>query len=177
MTSEGLLTEGLRGLNSCSPQEAEADFRKCCGSSEWARRMAQLRPFATVEHLLDSASRVWEQLSESDWLEAFRHHPKIGERKAVASQASESSEWARREQAGTEGANAKLFDELSRANRKYEERFGFIFIVCATGKSAEEMLALLEQRLHNSPAVEIRIAAEEQSKITRLRLEKLLRGE
>lgn len=139
--------------------------------------MAQLRPFATVEHLLDSAGHVWEQLSESDWLEAFRHHPKIGEKKAVAPQASESGEWARREQAGTQGTDTKTLDELKRANRKYEDHFGFIFIACATGKSAEEMLALLGQRLHNSPAVEIRIAAAEQSKITRLRLEKLLRGE
>ncbi len=139
--------------------------------------MVQLRPFVAIGHLLDSASRIWEQLSESDWLEAFCHHPKIGEKKAAAPQASESREWARREQAGTQGADAKILDELYRANTKYEDRFGFIFIVCATGKTAEEMLALLEQRLHNSRAVEIRIAAEEQSKITRLRLEKLLRGE
>jgi OHCU decarboxylase len=139
--------------------------------------MAQLRPFSTVEQLLDSAGRVWEQLDETDWLEAFRQHPKIGEEKAAATHASQSSEWAREEQAGTQGAVAKIVEALSDANRKYEDRFGFIFIVCATGKSAAEMLALLEQRLHNSPAAEIRIAAEEQSKITRLRLEKLLRGE
>lgn len=177
MNHEKLLTDGLGRLNSSSLQEAEAEFRKCCGSSEWARRMAQLRPFRTVEQLLDSAGRVWEQLDERDWLEAFRRHPKIGEKKAAATQVPQSSAWAGEEQAGTQRAAAKILDALSHANRKYENRFGFIFIVCATGKSAAEMLALLEQRLHNSPAAEIRIAAEEQSKITRLRLEKLLRGE
>jgi len=171
------LTRGLDRLNSLSREEAEAGFLKCCGSAKWAQRMAQLRPFQTAEQLHDSAGRVWWGLQQEDWVEAFRQHPKIGEKKAAVAQTPRTSQWAREEQSGTRNARPELLDALAQANRKYQERFGCIFIVCATGKSAEEMLALLEQRLHNAPAAEIRIAAEEQSKITRLRLEKLLRGE
>ena len=171
------MTRGLDRLNSLSRKEAEAGFLKCCGSAKWAQRMAQLRPFQTAEQLHDSAGRVWWGLQQEDWLEAFRQHSKIGEKKAAVAQTPRTSEWAREEQSGTRNARPELLDALAQANRKYQERFGYIFIVCATGKSAEEMLALLEQRLHNSPAAEIRIAAEEQSKITWLRLEKLLRGE
>jgi OHCU decarboxylase len=171
------LTRGLDRLNSLSREEAEAGFLKCCGSAEWAQRMAQLRPFQTPEQLHDSAGRVWWGLQQEDWLEAFRQHSKIGEKKAAGAQTARTSQWAREEQSGTRNARLELLDALAQANRKYQERFGYIFIVCATGKSAEEMLALLEQRLHNAPAAEILIAAEEQSKITRLRLEKLLRGE
>jgi OHCU decarboxylase len=171
------LTRGLDRLNSLSREEAEAGFLKCCGSAEWAQRMAQLRPFQTPVQLYDSAGRVWCGLQQEDWLEAFRQHSKIGEKKAAVAQTPRTSKWAREEQSGTRNARPELLDALAQANRKYQERFGYIFIVCATGKSAEEMLALLEQRLHNAPAAEILIAAEEQSKITRLRLEKLLRGE
>jgi len=176
------LTRGLDRLNSLSREEAETGLLKCCGSVKWAQRMAQLRPFQTAEELHDSASRVWWELQQEDWLEAFRQHPqigekKIGEKKAAVAKAPQTSKWAGDEQSGTRNARPELLDALAQANRKYQERFGYIFIVCATGKSAEEMLALLEQRLHNAPAAEIRIAAEEQSKITRLRLEKLLRGE
>jgi OHCU decarboxylase len=171
------LTRGLDRLNSLSREEAEAEFLKCCGSAKWAQRMALLRPFQTAEQLHDSAGHVWWELQQEDWLEAFRQHPQIGEKKAAVAQTPRRSKWAREEQSGTRNARPELLDALAQANRKYQERFGHIFIVCATGKSAEEMLALLEQRLHNAPAAEIRIAAEEQSKITRLRLEKLLRGE
>ena len=171
------MTRGLDRLNSLSREEAEAGFLKCCGSAKWAQRMAQLRPFQTAEQLHDSAGRVWWGLQQEDWVEAFRQHPKIGEKKAAVAQTPRTSQWAREEQSGTRNARPELLDALAQANRKYQQRFGYIFIVCATGKSAEEMLALLEQRLHNAPAAEILIAAEEQSKITRLRLEKLLRGE
>lgn len=171
------MTRGLDRLNSLSREEAETGFLKCCGSPKWAQRLAQLRPFQTAEQLHDSAGRVWWELQQEDWLEAFRQHPKIGEKKAAGAQTPRTSKWAREEQSGTHNARPELLDALAQANRKYQKRFGYIFIVCATGKSAEEMLALLEQRLHNAPAAEILIAAEEQSKITRLRLEKLLRGE
>src|SRR5260370_13543635 len=164
-------------MNAVSGEEAEAVFVKCCGSEEGAKRMAQLGLFQTAEQLHDSAGRVWWGLQQEDWLEAFRQHSKIGEKKAAVAQTPRTSQWAGEEQSGTRNARPELLDALAQANRKYQERFGYIFVVCATRKSAEEMLALLEQRLHNAPAAEIRIAAEEQSKITRLRLEKLFLGE
>ncbi len=171
------MSRGLHRLNSLSLADAEAGLRECCGSTKWAHRMAHLRPFQSVEQLLDSADRVWGELKPEDWLEAFRCHPKIGEKKAASAQPSQTSGWSSNEQSGTRGARAELLDALAKANRAYEDRFSYIFIVCATGKSAEEMLALLEERLHNAPGSEIRIAAEEQRRITRLRLEKFLRGE
>lgn len=124
---------------------------------------------------METADRVWWELGPEDWLEAFRGHPKIGER-ASADGALETRRWSSAEQSGTRGARADVLEALANANRTYEARFGYIFIVCAAGKSAEEMLALLDQRLQNDPGAEIRVAAEEQCKITRLRLEKLLRG-
>ncbi len=170
------MSAGLDRLNALSVEEAQAGLRKCCDSVNWVRRMVQSRPFASVEELLEAADRVWRELGADDWLEAFRAHPKIGE-KASASGHSETRRWSSEEQSGTRDARAEHMEALARANRAYEARFGHIFIVCATGKSAEEMLALLEQRLQNDPGIEIRVAAEEQRKITRLRLERLLRGE
>ncbi len=139
--------------------------------------MARRRPFLAPEELMETADRVWQELSPQDWLEAFRTHPKIGEKSAAKSGSRESPRWSAREQAGAAGAPAEMLEELARANRDYEWKFGYIFIVCATGKTADEILALLRQRLQNDPAVELRIAAEEQRRITRLRLKKLLRGE
>ncbi len=138
--------------------------------------MAHLRPFPGPEKLLEAADRVWWELQPEDWLEAFRSHPRIGE-KASARGSAQARRWSSAEQSGTRDARPELMEAVVKANRAYEARFGYIFIVCATGKSAEEMLALLEQRLQNDPGAEIRVAAEEQRKITRLRLEKLLRGE
>ncbi len=171
------MNEGLERLNRLPVEEAEADLRKCCGSGNWARRLAALRPLSSVEQLLAAADRVWWQLAPGDWLEVFHGHPKIGESKAAASLSAEAQRWSSAEQAGTQGTRRELLEALAAGNRAYEARFGYIFIVCATGKTAEEMLALLAQRLQNDPGAEIRIAAEEQRKITRLRLEKLLRGE
>ncbi len=138
--------------------------------------MAQLRPFPDPEKLLEAADRVWRELGADDWLEAFRSHPRIGE-KAPANDSPQARRWSSAEQSGTRDARPNVLERLAEANRAYEVRFGYIFIVCATGKSGEEMLALLEQRLQNDPGREIHVAAEEQPKITRLRLEKLLRGE
>jgi OHCU decarboxylase len=147
--------------------EAERELLSCCGSRHWARRMAGARPFASESELLASADRFWNQLSVEDWLEAFAAHPKIGER---------ASGQAEQEQSGTRGASSEVIEELARANRDYEKRFGHIFIVCATGRSGEEMLDLCRRRLHNDPRKELAVAAEEQRKIARLRLEKLLKA-
>ncbi len=132
------------------------------------------RPFQTADELLAQADQVWWSLSEADWLEAFRAHPKIGEKKAAAPQSAEAQKWSAQEQSGVARASAQTMNELAERNREYEDRFGFIFIVCASGKSSEEMLELINERIRNDAETELRSAAAEQSKITRLRLEKLL---
>jgi OHCU decarboxylase len=120
------------------------------------------------------ADRIWRSLGSADWLEAFQAHPRIGEKKAAAAQSEEARKWSAQEQSGIRDAAADTMAALAEGNRDYEQRFGFIFIVCATGKSSEEMLAILQRRLQNDAETEIAVAAEEQRKITRLRLEKLL---
>ena len=114
------------------------------------------------------------QLTRDDLLEAFRHHPRIGEQKAAEAQSAQAQRWSKQEQAGVEVAPAETLAALAEANQAYEARFGYIFLICATGKTSEEMLALLRTRLHNDAEQELRIAAVEQQKITRIRLEKLL---
>ena len=168
------LREGLERLNASSAAEAVNELLKCCGSSSWARQIAVLRPYSNVEELMTAAERIWWSLGEQDWLEAFSAHPKIGGRQAQRQQDAQARDWSEEEQAGARGIDEATLDELAEANRAYEEKFGYIFIVCATGKTAVEMLALLRARLVNDPAVELRNAADEQRKITRLRLEKLL---
>ena len=174
------MTQGIARLNALSSEEAQAELLKCCGSTNWARRMAQQRPFPTggdaMRRLLDSADRVWWDLGREDWLEAFSRHPRIGEKAAAKDASAETRRWSEEEQSGTRSAREQVLAALAKANRAYEQRFGYIFIVCATGKSSEEMLALLQQRLQNDPAAELRMAAEEQRRITHLRLQKLLQA-
>ena len=136
-----------------------------CGSSAWVAGMMELFPVGSATGLYAAASLVWRECTEEDWLEAFRAHPKIGERVTGVAAA---------EQAGTSRAGAEILEELAEGNKQYFEKFGYIFIVCATGKSAEEMLGLLRARLGNAPEEEILVAVGEQEKITRIRLEKLL---
>ncbi|HJR07834.1 MAG TPA: 2-oxo-4-hydroxy-4-carboxy-5-ureidoimidazoline decarboxylase [Pyrinomonadaceae bacterium] len=166
--------EGLARLNALDADEAERELLKCCGSNAWARRMATRRPFGDARELLAAADEIWRSLGESDWLEAFDAHPKIGGRKAAREQDAQAESWSEQEQSGARLAAQATLDELDAANRAYEEKFGHIFIVCATGKSAAEMLDILRARLPNDARTELRNAAEEQRKITRLRLEKLL---
>jgi OHCU decarboxylase len=154
--------------NDLPPEEAEAAFLACCGSRAWARRMAEGRPYAEGEALLEAADRIWWSLAPGDWREAFAAHPQIGEKKSAGD--AQFRRWSEQEQAGVESAEEALLAELAEANRAYAERFGYIFIVCATGKSAEEMLGLLRARLGNDSETELCLAAEEQRKITRLRL-------
>ena len=168
------MSQLLKRLNELSTESAVAEFLKCCGSVEWAQAMARARPFETTETLFQRADAVFDQLSDEDWLEAFRAHPKIGERKAAGAQSETAQRWSAQEQSRTGEARAGVMDQLADANREYEQRFGFIFIVCATGKTAEEMLMLLKSRIRNPPADELRIAGDEQKKITHLRLQKLL---
>jgi len=168
------MSETLEQLNKATQAMAEAHFRDCCGSLMWARMMAEACPFADVASLLEKAEQIWQNLNAQDWLEAFAAHPKIGAKKAALSQSAQAAEWSNAEQSRTQTAADSLRDELEKANRLYEEKFGFIFIVCATGKGAEEMLDFCRRRLNNSADTEIRIAADEQRKITEIRLKKLL---
>ena len=170
------LREGLARLNSSGAAEAETELLKCCGSARWAHALVARRPFGGAPEVFAAADEVWWSLSERDWLEAFAAHPRIGGGRARAegAQHAQAAGWSEEEQSGARDAAQATLDELAAANRAYEARFGYIFIVCATGKTADEMLALLRARLANEADRELRTAAAEQSKITRLRLEKLL---
>jgi OHCU decarboxylase len=176
----------LADLNALDDGAAVGAFLRCCGSSRWARQMSAGRPFADAAAMAAAADRIGSTLEPADWLEAFAAHPRIGA--GGAGQAGEAGRagragrgeragWAEQEQASVALAAEETLRRLADANHAYETRFGYIFIVCATGKTADEMLALLESRLRHDAGDELRIAAEEQRKITRLRLTKLLEQE
>ena len=171
------MNNALERINQASTYEADAMFLDCCGSSVWASMMTMVRPFESEEQLIDVAAAAWNDqqiLQTDDWLEAFAAHPRIGETKAAAKQPAQSAEWSAGEQAGVSSADDVLKQELADANKAYYEKFGFIFIVCATGKSAAEMLDICRERLANDRETEIANAAREQQKITEIRLRKLL---
>jgi 2-oxo-4-hydroxy-4-carboxy-5-ureidoimidazoline decarboxylase len=168
------LQDALTKLNELAPDEAHREFLKCCGSPAWARNLVGERPFATVDELLSKAKDVWWSLSANDWLEAFHSHPRIGEQRAAKDLAQQAQAWSEAEQAGSRGAAPETLEALAAGNREYEKRFGYIFIVCATGKSAAEICEILRERLHHDADEELRVAAEEQRKITELRLKKTL---
>ena len=164
----------LAWLNSLTADEAAKELLKCCGSTRWATEMARKRPYASLETLITTAHETWWSLDKTDWLEAFRSHPKIGEKKAADKVSAQSQQWSGQEQAGVANAPDATIDTLAALNRTYEQKFGFIFIICATGKTSDEMLTALRERLAHDPEAELPIAAAEQSKITELRLKKLL---
>lgn len=170
-----IAASGLERLNALERGEALSELLTCCGSRRWAARMAASRPFGDLDQLLACADEIWWALEPEDWREAFHSHPRIGERKTAAGQTPREAGWSRGEQSGVDAAAAETRRALAEGNAEYEARFGHIYIVCAAGRRADDLLALLHQRLGNDAATEIRIAAEEQRKITRLRLEKLLR--
>ena len=171
------MSESPLRLNTLPENVAEAELLKCCGSIVWARRMAGERPFHDLPELLTKADAVWWALDAEDWLEAFSRHPKIGEKESARAQAPTARQWSEQEQAGTDAADEETRRELADGNRRYEQKFGHIYIVCATGKSADEMLSILKERLQNDADKELRVAAEEQRRITHLRLQKLLTKE
>ena len=141
------------------------DLRRVCGSTEWTDRIARARPFESWDAMVEVSNQIWFSLTPDDWMEAFRAHPRIGERKAG---------WSSQEQSGTRGASDDTMRALAEGNRAYEEKFGFIYLVCATGRTADELLANLQSRMNNDRDAELRIAAEEQAKIIALRMEKLV---
>jgi OHCU decarboxylase len=156
----------LTELNRLSDQRAEAEFGRCCGSMRWARLMAAERPFSSLDVVAAVAQRLWWSLVAADWLEAFAAHPRIGERSSTV--------WSAEEQARAAVMSDAARDRLARLNHAYENRFGYTFVVSATGKPIEDILETLERRLRNEPADELQIAADEERKITALRLMKLL---
>ena len=165
----------LAELNHLPKPALTEALQKCCGSSVWVENMLAAFPVSDAETLMDEANTAWNSLREADWHEAFTHHPKIGgDVEALRAKFASTSTWAEGEQASVKQASQETLEALAAGNEDYERRFGYIFIVCATGKPADEMLALLQARLSNKPEDEILIAAGEQNKITRLRLEKLL---
>lgn len=162
----------IKEFNQLSAQEAKNEIFKCCGCTSWATKLTDNRPFNTIDDLRITSDTIWSTVSETDLMEAFSHHPKIGDKSSLQKKFV-TKEWASNEQSGVNNASEKIIDELAKGNADYEKKFGYIFIVCATGKSATEMLEMLKNRLPNSPEVEIKIAAREQNKITHLRINKL----
>ncbi len=161
-------------LNALSEQELREQLTICCGSSTWQDEIMRLRPFNDYDDLQEKSQRAWHATRETDWLEAFSHHPKIGDIESLKKKFASTQHLAGAEQSSVQHASEETLNRLAAGNDAYEKKFGFIFIVCATGKSADEMLRLLEERLPNDRATELQIAANEQHKITALRLKKLL---
>jgi len=141
----------------------------CCGARRWASAMVALRPIGSVVELSEAADRVWATMNETDWMEAFACHPRIGERKAAHATAK-SAAWSRQEQSSAAAAAEDVLAEIAKGNARYEELNGFTYIVCATGKTAEEMLAILKRRLASNRETELCEAAEQQRQITQIRL-------
>lgn len=164
----------LAELNQLPPSVAYARFLQCCGSHRWATEMTQDRPFESAKSLLQHARNLWFRLSVADWLEAFAAHPRIGDLNSLPASHADTVALASSEQAGAGRADSATEAALREGNTAYERRFGYLYIVCATGKTATEMLSILRERLAHAPEKELRIAATEQAAITRLRLEKLL---
>ncbi|MBI3096688.1 MAG: allantoicase [Planctomycetes bacterium] len=167
---EGKRHLGLIRLNGLAEAEASAEFLRCCGSRRWASAMAGGRPFQSFAELLGASDRLWSELGDADRLEAWAAHPRIGERPAD----STGKSWAAGEQSGARTASAETLAALAEGNRAYEAKFGFVFLIRATGRTTEEMLAALRERLDHDRGTELQVAAEQQRQITRLRLEKLV---
>ena len=164
----------IEHLNKLPRPELHQELFTCCSSMAWVENFAKKRPFKDISHLMSEAENVWNSLGERDWLEAFAGHPQIGDISTLEKKYAATSDWASSEQSGVGSASKETLLELSDFNKKYLKKFGFIFIVCATGKSAQEMLDLLKARIDNEREIELKIAAAEQYKITKIRLEKLI---
>jgi 2-oxo-4-hydroxy-4-carboxy-5-ureidoimidazoline decarboxylase len=164
----------LQEFNQCAEEEIRTLLTHCCGAATWVNGMMKHMPFDTETSLYNWADLLWNETGPEDWIAAFLHHPKIGDVASLQKKFAATAHWAEGEQGAVKHAAQEVIEALARGNDLYEQKFGFIFIVCATGKSAEEMLALLEARLPNQIDDELKIAMREQQKITQLRLKKLL---
>jgi 2-oxo-4-hydroxy-4-carboxy-5-ureidoimidazoline decarboxylase len=170
------VSDVLARWNALPRDEAEREILACCGSRTWAASIASKRPIQDEASLLAASEAAWQSLRETDWLEVFRSHPRIGETRGEETATAQSSAWSAQEQQKAAAADESVKMALLRGNRDYEQKFGRIFIVCATGKSASEILEILKSRLQNHEATELRQAAEEQRKIMHLRLKKWIAG-
>jgi 2-oxo-4-hydroxy-4-carboxy-5-ureidoimidazoline decarboxylase len=159
-----------RRIDAAAPASARELLRTACGSTRWIERMLSRRPLGTRERALAAARDEWLALGPEDWREAFAHHPRIGDVEELRTRSPATAQLSTKEQSAVVGASGQVLTALADGNRAYEHKFGYIFIVCATGRTAGEMLAALRSRLGNDPAIEVRIAAEEQAKITAIRL-------
>jgi allantoicase len=175
-TSTSTSATGIQRFNDLTAAQAEKALLDCCGSREWAAEMMARRPYESDSDFFVAADAIWSGLGKRDWLAAFRRHPAIGAGKATAKQSATAKQWSAGEQSVAQQAQAETLAEMAEANSEYQAKFGYVFLVCATGKTADEILASLRQRMANDPKTELRVAAQEQRKITRLRLEKLLRA-
>lgn len=167
-------TMTLAELNALDATAATEAFATCCTSETWIKGMVEARPFSNIEGAQESALIVWESCTESDFLQAFEGHPKIGDVTSLRKKYANTKGLASNEQSGVNVAAEETLQALADGNNAYDEKNGFIFIVYATGKSAGEMLEILNARLPNDRATELKNAAVEQSKITALRINKLL---
>jgi 2-oxo-4-hydroxy-4-carboxy-5-ureidoimidazoline decarboxylase len=170
------MSEVVARWNLLSAEDAAREILPCCGSAAWARAVAARRPLDDDTSLLAASDETWRSLGASDWMEAFSKHPRIGERKAPPVASAQAAAWSAQEQRNVADPGDMMQLALAEGNREYERRFGRVFIVCATGKSAPEILEILQRRLRNDDATELREAAEEQRKITNIRLKKWLLG-
>jgi 2-oxo-4-hydroxy-4-carboxy-5-ureidoimidazoline decarboxylase len=170
------MSDVLANWNDAGLDVAAAQILPCCGSKGWARAMAARRPFQDEAALMAASDETWRNLAESDWMEAFNSHPRIGDSSALNSSAQRSAAWAMQEQKRVAGAGDAVKIALAEGNREYEDKFGRIFIVCATGKSAAELLEILRRRLQNDAQTELCEAAEQQRQIIQIRLRKWLQG-
>ena len=160
-------------LNRLSAGKLEEELVRCCASQRWVAEMVMRRPFPDKQTVLAASEQIWWSLDEGAWREAFAAHPRIGDVQSLRDKFNSTRSWANNEQSGTQASSEETLQRLADGNDEYESRFGYLFIVCATGKSGDEMLTLLQNRLKNCAADEIRVAALEQLKITQLRLQKL----
>jgi 2-oxo-4-hydroxy-4-carboxy-5-ureidoimidazoline decarboxylase len=168
------MKNALDKINGAAESEMEKDLMTCCHCKSWCRSLIAKRPFKSLEQFKSYASQLWFSLPEQDWLEAFSGHPKIGDLESLKKKFQTTAHLAGSEQGQVSNASDSVIKQLSQLNAEYEKKFGFIFIVCATGKSAEEMLAILGNRLSRSRREELQEAAKQQDLITHLRLEKFL---
>ncbi|WP_089943908.1 2-oxo-4-hydroxy-4-carboxy-5-ureidoimidazoline decarboxylase [Candidatus Entotheonella palauensis] len=165
------MDQSIDVVNNMERTALQTLLARCCGATRWVSGMIDQRPFTDWPHLQQVADDIWRTLAPADWREAFAQHPKIGDLDSLRAKFASTESWSEREQAGVQDATEAVLQGLAQGNRDYERKFGYLFIVCATGKSATEMLELLWQRLPNDPPDELPIAAEEQRRIMQIRLE------
>ncbi len=164
----------LSELNKLSADQLKGELIKCCGSTSWVGKMTALHPFVSEDQLFNMAERIWHECGKEDWKEAFSHHPKLGDLESLKEKYANTKDWATDEQAAAKESSPEVLEELAYNNKVYEEKFGFIYILFATGKTAKVILSILRIRLNNDLETELIMSMVEQNKITKLRLEKLL---